>query len=228
MKKRTLSICLLGLLSIGLGGGLLFRPSSARGLFISEWLDDYQSFGRLEEPEEEASFFNKLAGAALERIKHQVRYDPAYVKIPYPGGDVPSHIGVCSDVVVRAYRKLGVDLQKQVHEDMRRNFQLYPKIWGLSTTDTNIDHRRVPNLMVFFSRKGEVLAISNRAQDYSPGDLVVWNLFGSTTHIGIVSEKKSKDGKRPLIVHNIGSGPKLEDVLFSWRIIGHFRYGTES
>jgi uncharacterized protein len=168
----------------------------------------------------------KLVAAAEERTHHTVRYDPAYVRIPYPGGDVPQDTGVCTDEVIRSYRTVGVDLQKEVHEDMERNFSAYPqqRRWLLSHTDTNIDHRRVPNLMVFFSRKGETLAITEDPADYLPGDIVTWDLGGGVPHIGIVVHEKSAEGGRHLIVHNIGQGPRREDVLFAWKITGHYRY----
>ena len=172
----------------------------------------------------QSNFSNKLAAAAFELTKQQVRYDPAYRSIPYPNGDVPAHTGVCTDVVIRAYRKLNIDLQKEVHVDMKSNFGKYPKNWGLSRTDTNIDHRRVPNLMTFFSRQGTVKSISDNPNDYVPGDIVCWNLGGGLTHIGIVSDRKSNDGQRYLIVHNIGNGQVLEDCLFKFRIIGHYTY----
>lgn len=168
----------------------------------------------------------KLVAAAEERTHHTVRYDPAYVRIPYPGGDVPEDTGVCTDEVIRSYRAVGVDLQKEVHEDMAKNFSLYPRQrrWLTRRPDTNIDHRRVPNLMVFFSRKGESLAITEDAADYSPGDIVTWDLGGGVPHIGIVVDEKSAEGGRHLLVHNIGQGPKREDVLFAWKITGHYRY----
>ncbi|WP_237275501.1 DUF1287 domain-containing protein [Tenacibaculum ovolyticum] len=167
---------------------------------------------------------NKLSIAALELTKHKVTYDPSYFSISYPNGDVPPDKGVCTDVIIRAYRKLGIDLQKEVHEDMLKNFSLYPKIWGLKRTDKNIDHRRVPNLMTFFSRKGTVDIKSNKSEDYIPGDIVCWNLYGGVTHIGIVVNKKTKDNKRYMIVHNIGNGQVLEDCLFDFKIIGHYSY----
>ncbi len=165
-----------------------------------------------------------LAEAALQLTKQKVRYDAAYVVIPYPGGDVPAHIGVCTDVVIRAYRKIGIDLQKEVHEDMRKNFSVYPKKWGLKSTDRNIDHRRVPNLMTFFARKGASLKVTNNAAEYRPGNVVSWDLPNNLTHIGIVSHKRTADGKRPLIVHNIGAGQVLEDVLFAYKITGNYNY----
>lgn len=166
----------------------------------------------------------KLSNAAIELTKDRVVYDPAYFKIPYPNGDVPVGKGVCTDVVIRAYRKLGTDLQKEVHEDMKANFRLYPKNWGMKTTDRNIDHRRVPNLMVFFGRKGTKKPMTKKAEDYLPGDIVCWDLNGRQTHIGLVVNRKSGDGKRYLIVHNIGGGQVVEDVLFDWKIIGHYTY----
>ncbi|MBN2814878.1 MAG: DUF1287 domain-containing protein [Bacteroidales bacterium] len=172
-------------------------------------------------------FFQRLAAAAVELTKQEVVYDPGYYSISYPNGDIPRGRGVCTDVVIRAYRALGIDLQKEVHEDMKLHFNKYPKLWGLSTTDRNIDHRRVPNLMIFFERHGRVKTISTNPADYLPGDIVCWNLGGAVTHIGIVSHKKSADGKRFLMVHNIGRGQVLEDCLFSFRIIGHYQYPLE-
>lgn len=172
----------------------------------------------------QADFSKKLSDAALTLTQQKVQYDPQYFSIPYPNGDVPADKGVCTDVVIRAYRKVGIDLQKEVHEDMKANFKLYPDNWGLKSTDKNIDHRRVPNLMKYFSRFGTVKKISTNADDYKPGDIVAWNLTGSVTHIGIVVDKKSPDGKRYMIVHNIGSGQVTEDVLFSYTIIGHYSF----
>lgn len=174
--------------------------------------------------EAQNNFFEKLADSALVLTQDRVSYDPSYFSIPYPNGDVPKEKGVCTDVVIRAYRKLNIDLQKEVHEDMRANFNNYPKIWGLRGTDKNIDHRRVPNLMVFFERFGKTKAISNKGKDYKPGDIVCWNLGGAITHIGVVSNIKSTDGKRYLIVHNIGAGQVLQDCLFDYKIIGHYSY----
>lgn len=170
-------------------------------------------------------FLDKLSAAAIERTSHSVRYDPAYIRLPYPGGDVPADTGVCTDEVIRSYRALGVDLQKEVHEDMVQNFALYPRQrrWLESSPDPNIDHRRVPNLMVFFSRKGKSLPVTDRGEDFVPGDLVTWDLGGGVPHIGIVVDRKAASG-RYMVVHNIGQGPKMEDVLFSWKITGHYEY----
>jgi uncharacterized protein YijF (DUF1287 family) len=170
------------------------------------------------------AFLRQFAAAAFDRTNHVVRYDGAYVRIRYPGGDVPAGTGVCTDEVIRAYRAVGIDLQKEVHEDMAANFSAYPTRWHRQGPDSNIDHRRVPNLMVFFSRKGETLPITNRAEDYAPGDLVTWDLGGGLTHIGMVVDRKTLFTRRYMIVHNIGQGPKLEDALFNWKITGHYRY----
>lgn len=171
-------------------------------------------------------FTRRLVAAAVERTHHRVRYISEYIRIPYPGGDVPADTGVCTDEIIRSYRVVGVDLQKEVHEDMVAHFDLYPnkRKWLLSHPDSNIDHRRVPNLMVFFQRKGESLPITARGQDYSPGDLVTWDLGGGVPHIGIVVDQKDHLSGRYMIVHNIGEGPKMEDVLFNWKITGHYRY----
>ncbi len=165
-----------------------------------------------------------IASEALKLTYEDVHYDPSYFSISYPNGDVPKGKGVCTDVIIRAYRKLGIDLQKEVHEDMVKNFSLYPKIWGLKRTDTNIDHRRVPNLMMFFGRFGKEKPMTQKASDYIPGDIVCWNLGGAITHIGIVSSIRSNDGKRYQIIHNIGTGQVLQDCLFDYKIIGHYAY----
>lgn len=166
----------------------------------------------------------KLSDAAISLTRQQVDYDPAYFTITYPNGDVPANKGVCTDVVIRAYRKLGIDLQQLVHSDISKNFKSYPQLWGLKKPDKNIDHRRVPNLMHFFETYGKVKPISSNSADYQPGDLVCWNLGGGITHIGIVANQKSADGTRYLIVHNIGAGQVLADCLFSYKIIGHYVY----
>jgi uncharacterized protein YijF (DUF1287 family) len=170
-------------------------------------------------------FLRRLVSAATERTHLTVRYEPAYVRIPYPGGDVPADTGVCTDEIIRAYRVVGVDLQKEVHEDMEWNYSAYPRMWKwrLGKPDSNIDHRRVPNLMVFFERKGEKLLITTRAEDYKAGDLVTYDLGGKVPHIAMVVERKGASG-RNMVEHNIGQGPKIEDVLFNWKLTGHYRY----
>ena len=160
----------------------------------------------------------------MELTKQEVTYDPDYFSIDYPNGDIPSDRGVCTDVIIRAYRLIGIDLQKDVYEDMKANFDEYPNIWGLTKPDKNIDHRRVANLMSLFERKGAVKPITKKTEDYSPGDIVCWKLTGGILHIGIVVHKRSDDGLRYLIVHNIGAGQVIEDCLFDFEIIGHYRY----
>ena len=174
----------------------------------------------------EVSFSELLTEAAKERTTFDVQYDGSYYGISYPNGDVPEGIGVCTDVIIRSYRKLGIDLQVLVHEDMRDNFNKYPskRIWGLSTTDRNIDHRRVPNLQSFFSRHGTSLPVSSKPSSYQAGDIVTWMLPGNLPHIGIVIDKYSDGEKRPLIVHNIGAGTVIEDMLFDYTITGHYRF----
>ena len=165
-----------------------------------------------------------LVAAAMERTQHEVIYDGAYHGIAYPGGDVPHGIGVCTDVLIRAYRALGHDLQKLVHEDMKANFSVYPKKWGLKKTDTNIDHRRVPNLRRFFERHGQELPVTKNAKDYRPGDLVTWMVSGQLPHIGILVKSRVPHAQRPWVVHNIGRGPVAEDILFDFPITGHYRF----
>lgn len=173
-----------------------------------------------------ASKAGQLISAALTQTKGVTTYNGAYFKITYPMGDIPTEYGVCTDVIIRAYRKLGIDLQQLVHEDMRANFSLYPakRNWGQTKTDTNIDHRRVPNLQTFFTRHGKKLNTSQTADDYQAGDMVTWMLNNKLPHIGLVTDQFSADGQRRLIVHNIGAGPQLEDVLFAYPITGHYRY----
>lgn len=172
-------------------------------------------------------YSERLAQAAVDRLRYRVTYNGAYIPIGYPNGDVPANIGVCTDTVIRSYRRLGIDLQRLVHEDISRAFYSYPNLqkWGLQGPDANIDHRRVHNLKVFFTRHGQRLAVSGNPNDYRPGDLVTWDLGGGQEHIGIVVDQRSKaDPRRFMIVHNIGQGEKLEDVLFKMPISGHYRY----
>lgn len=164
----------------------------------------------------------RIVVAARRQVGVTREYDPAYRRLDYPGGDVPVHTGVCADVVVRALREVGLDLQKEVHEDMGRNFRAYPQKWGLKAPDKNIDHRRVPNLMRYLERHH--VAVTNaldRAESYQPGDIVSWSLGGGLTHIGIVSDRRA--GRVPLVIHNIGRGAQEEDLLFAYRVTGHYR-----
>jgi uncharacterized protein len=198
------------------------KALAAFALCLSVWIGAAQTSSP--SPNSRQQFLDRLAAAAIERTHHTVRYISEYRRLDYPGGDVPADTGVCTDEVIRAYRAAGVDLQKEVHEDMVKDWSAYPHKWGVSHPDSNIDHRRVPNLMVFFSRKGESLPTTQRASDYAPGDLVTWDLGGNVPHIGMVVNRKSGEGERWLVVHNIGAGPKMEDVLFAWKITGHYRY----
>lgn len=173
-----------------------------------------------------SAFSFDLVNAALERLSHKVTYDGSYREISFPWGDVPDNIGVCTDVVVRSYRKLGIDLQERVNADMSISFNKYPNLpkWDRIGPDANIDHRRVLNLRVFFARNGSALPITSNANDYWPGDLVTWDIMPGMPHIGVITHKTSNDKKHPLVVHNMGKGPKLEDILFTMNITGHYRY----
>lgn len=169
-----------------------------------------------------ATFSKSLHDASISLIDENIVYDPIYSVIPYPMGDVVENKGVCTDVIIRVYRELGIDLQELVHEDMQANFSKYPNLWDLTAPDSNIDHRRVPNLMVFFERHGKVKPITENAEDYLPGDIVAWDLGGGMTHIGILTGYKSKKSGNYLVFHNIGGGQVLEDILFKYKIIGHY------
>ena len=230
-SKKRLLIRVVVLLVLGATAiGYVYARSHYKQTFVRRWLSGYPSFawaGPVERPpaSERERFTARLVEAAMERTTHRVLYDAAYVRIPYPGGDVPADKGVCSDEIVRIYRKVGIDLQQRVHEDMAKHFDKYPRLWSQSVEpDSNIDHRRVPNLMTFFMRHGETLPITKDPKDYLPGDVVCWDLGSGVTHIGMVVGEKSPDGKRRMIVHNVGAGPMMEDVLFTWKIIAHFRY----
>ncbi len=167
----------------------------------------------------------KMLISAYSQTRTVTGYTQRYFSIPYPGGDVPEHTGACTDVIVRSFRAAGIDLQREIHEDMSANFAEYPQKWGLNGPDTNIDHRRVPNLQTYFMRKGKSLRITEAGKSYEPGDVVAWDLNGKgVTHIGVVSNRWNKRKGRYLIIHNIGRGTRLEDRLFDWKIIGHYRY----
>jgi uncharacterized protein len=171
----------------------------------------------------DATPLDRVLAHSIETTK-TFSYDPSYVKLDYPNGDVPIDRGVCADVIVRAFRQGGIDLQKELHDDMAKNFAMYPQKWGAKRTDKNIDHRRVPNLMTWFERQGKSLPLSEDARNYRPGDVVAWELVDGRFHIGIVSGIKIKGTDRYAIVHNIGAGARLEDVLFAWKVVGHYRY----
>lgn len=175
-----------------------------------------------------ASDADILVDAAQERTRQTVRYDPAYVQLSYPGGDVAPDTGVCTDVIIRSYRAAyGFDFQKAVHEDMRANFDSYPKNWGLTRADKNIDHRRVPNLEAFLTRQGAKQIKSETAADFLAGDIVTWRVGGRLPHIGIVTDRKATDGT-PLIVHNIGAGPVEDNILFAYPMTAHFRFHPDA
>ena len=225
VKPRTnlrLYLLLLALACAGCGAASTASPSARGQAAAAPPRPATQTAAR---PSSGSVFLDRLVEAAVERTTHEVRYDPSYFVIDYPGGDVPAEVGVCTDEVIRSYRAVGVDLQRLVHEDMERDFAAYPRAWGLKKTDKNIDHRRVPNLQKFFERQGASLPLTGDARDYRPGDVVTWDLGGGLTHIGLVVNVPSDaDASRMQIVHNIGAGPKMEDVLFGWKITGHYRY----
>jgi uncharacterized protein len=168
-----------------------------------------------------AGVHTKIAKAAMEQVGVTAIYSPGYVHIKYPNGDIPLELGVCADVIIRALRKIEIDLQKEVHEDMKRYFQEYPKLWKMKAPDSNIDHRRVPNLMKFFQRHGKELHLDS---EYNPGDIVAWQLDHGLFHIGIVSNEIVPGKKRYYLIHNIGAGAQKEDVLYKFKIIGHYRW----
>lgn len=226
MKSRTCIKGYLLLLALACAGcGVASTASPAARSHAAQQAATQAASQTPARPSSGSAFLDRLVDAAIERTSHEVRYDPSYFKIDYPNGDVPAEVGVCTDEVIRSYRAVGVDLQKLVHEDMERGFSAYPRAWGAKKTDKNIDHRRVPNLMTFFKRQGASLPITEEARDYKPGDVVTWDLSGGLTHIGLVVNVPSDaDAGRFQIVHNIGAGPKMEDVLFGWKLTGHYRY----
>jgi uncharacterized protein YijF (DUF1287 family) len=216
-------LLLLALACAGCGVASTASPASRNG--AAQQQQQQAAAQTVARPSSGSAFLDRLVEAAVERTSHEVRYDPSYFKIDYPNGDVPAEVGVCTDEVIRSYRAVGVDLQKLVHEDMEQNFSVYPRVWKAKKTDKNIDHRRVPNLMTFFQRQGASLPVTGEARDYKPGDVVTWDLSGGMTHIGLVVNAPSgADAERMQVVHNIGAGPKMEDVLFGWKITGHYRY----
>lgn len=221
-KPGALSVAVLLLLLVaGVASYLVANSSWTRKGFVGTWLRSYQA--SLVAGPETDEFSRGLVAAARRQTERPVVYDAAYVKIAYPNGDVPADRGVCADVVVRAYRALGIDLQVLVHEDMSRAFSDYPRLWGLLRPDTHIDHRRVPNLMTFFRRHGTQLPIGRDLDHYVPGNIVAWDVSGRV-HIGIVSDVRSRNSGRPYVIHNIGAGPKEEDRLFDWPVLGNFSY----
>ncbi len=224
MFNLNSALRLILLFSIGFSSACRAQNSTVSG----QRLPDVFSSAKDEKPklaEIGSPQIRQLLESANEQMNITKGYDPSYIVLKYPNGDVAPETGVCSDVVVRAFRGAGVDLQKEVHEDMAANFDVYPKKWKLKTPDTNIDHRRVPNLQTFFARRGKSLPTTENGADYAPGDVVAWDLDGKgLTHIGLVSNIYNEKTKRYSIIHNIGGGASLEDVIFDWKIIGHYRY----
>ena len=213
-------ICYLSLVLLGSllsGCHLIQRPSKA--VQLSE-----RELAAAQVVKPNATPLERVLADSLDQTTKTTSYDPSYAKLDYPNGDVPIDRGVCADVVVRAFRKGGVDLQKELNQDMTANFAKYPQKWGAKKPDRNIDHRRVPNLMTWLDRQGKSLPLSKEAKNYRPGDVVAWELNSGLFHIGLVSDVKVKGTERYAIVHNIGLGARLEDVLFEWKIIGHYRY----
>lgn len=216
----VLPICLFLLLAVG-----CTQTSSVRGSgTASPIATPTPSPTAMPLPANASPQLKQFLEAAIAQSKVTTGYDPAWVKIDYPNGDVPLETGVCSDVVIRAFRKTGIDLQQHVHEDMQRAWSVYPKRWGARSTDANIDHRRVLNLMTYFGRQGKSLPVTNDRAAYLPGDVVAWELSDGIEHIGILTNLSAETNKNYLIVHNIGAGARVEDVLMSWKIIGHYRY----
>lgn len=208
---------------------VLFSTLACKAIFQSSAQSNHSVFSSaVEKPklaDIESGAIKKLLESAIEQTAKTKSYDPNYTVLAYPMGDVPIEKGVCTDVVIRAFRAAGVDLQKEIHEDMTADFAAYPKKWNLKAPDANIDHRRVPNLQTFFTRRGKSLPVTENAEDYKPGDVVTWDLNGKgMTHIGLVSNFYNQATRRYSIIHNIGAGAQTEDVVFDWRITGHFRY----
>ena len=218
------------IVAIALVAGIYYgKPLIGEALAAEKGPTDAQAEFIMEQLESSGGFANGLAAEALRYTGRDVSYDPAYYKIAYPQGDVPAAKGVAADLVVRCYRKLGIDLQQEIHEDMKKRFRDYPQLWSAQSPDENIDHRRVQNLQKFFSRKGEVLPASTDPATYKPGDIVVWVLANAADmHIGIVVPGPADSGQAPWVVHHpAGGGPKWEDALFQYQILGHFRYPAE-
>lgn len=226
INRRTMISSFLGIGVVSASAALSLRPqwgqvirAYATSPVAPTAIDESQSFAPAD------GWAKKLIAAAETQIGRTLSYDPNYTQIAYPGGDVPIERGVCTDVIIRAYRDgLGVDLQRLVHEDMAANFSKYPRKWGLAKPDSNIDHRRVPNLQTFFARQKASVPLSLDGSAFLPGDVVTMNLPGNLTHIALVTNRPTTDGQRPLCVHNIGAGARLEDTLFAFELTGHYRF----
>ena len=215
--RQVLTAVFLSICFIGCSGNSFPHPFGSTG--------PTQTFERPATDSITSEPIRHIIESGHEQIKVTTHYTQDYRVISYPGGDMPADTGACTDVVIRAFRKASIDLQKEVHEDMAANFSAYPQQWGLKGTDTNIDHRRVPNLQTFFTRRGKSIAVSSDGNNYQPGDVVTWDLDGKgMTHIGLISNDWNDSDKRYLIIHNIGGGVAEEDRLFNWKITGHYRY----
>jgi uncharacterized protein len=214
---KPLSRLLYFLLLAGLLSGCSLVRSASKAVDLSQ-----RQLDAARQLKPNATPLEKILADSIDQTTKTFSYDPSYVKLEYPNGDVPIERGVCADVIVRAFRRGGVDLQKEVHEDMKKNFAEYPHKWGARRADRNIDHRRVPNLMIWFERRKKSLPLGSG--DYLPGDVVAWDLSNGRLHIGLVSDVRVDGTDRYAVVHNIGAGARLEDVLFEWKIVGHYRY----
>ena len=220
MTKRHLSISMLAIVAVLLIAACQQQVARTRApLKPPEQQTETRAL-----PANSSPNLKLVIDGANDQVGKTTSYDASYQKLDYPNGDVPIETGVCSDVIVRAFRKADIDLQKDMHEDMKSNFSTYPTKWGLKGPDANIDHRRVPNLQTFLARKGKSQTITASGDDFHPGDIVTWDLGGGTDHVGMVTNVWYKPSQRYLIVHNIGAGTRMEDVLFSWKITGHYRY----
>lgn len=223
--KLTLLICVAFVGSAGCGDERSAEPSDSGGLGRVDTTERHDAVPEVAVVDDQPDTpVDRLIAGALEQVGKTTTYDPAYVKLEYPGGDVPIERGVCTDVLVRAFRKAGVDLQVLIHEDMTAAFKSYPNLWGLSRPDRNIDHRRVPNITTFLHRTGKAVPVTKHGGDYLPGDIVVWRLPNGRLHTGIVSNVMVSGTQRHKVVHNIGAGAQLEDMLFRFEITDHFRY----
>jgi uncharacterized protein YijF (DUF1287 family) len=214
--QRALCLLAAGLFFIAPISGCASRRANAEAASAK-----VQSLAR--RPISDLPQIKSVVQSAIDQTLRTFDYDPSYAKLDYPGGDIPIERGVCADVIVRAFRSAGVDLQKEVHEDMTQSFAAYPARWGARRPDSNIDHRRVPNLMTFFEREGKSVSITRNSADYIPGDVVSWELENHATHIGLVIDAVADGTPNYLIVHNIGAGARIEDVLMAWKITGHYR-----
>lgn len=220
IKKVRIFLLATACVVLGVVSALRVSAGDGRENWVKHFVSDYRAPATIKRPVSTKCM--QALAKAEEIAESKIAYTPDYVAMKFPGGDVPADTGVCTDVVIRTFRTVGIDLQAEVHRSISRSRDDYPNLWGLKSADKNIDHRRVPNLMIYFKKHGTVLPLSNNADDYSPCDIVTWDLGGGLTHIGIVSQYKSQKTGRPLIIHHIGGFPSKEDMLFNYKVIGHF------